>query len=68
MTSPFVGKAWQWRRLCRAAVVEQDPEKLAEIVQTINAKLGMRQRMLRGRGKQSQPAVIRFNSRLGRVA
>jgi hypothetical protein len=53
-----VGSSLQWRRLCRAAAVEQDPDRLRGIVQKINAKLGMRQRMLRGTGVNSPETMF----------
>jgi hypothetical protein len=52
MNSRLVDESLNWRRLCRAAVLEQDPDKLLQIVQRINAALISRQQMLRGLEKQ----------------
>ena len=52
MNSRFVDELLDWRTLCRAAVLEQDPDKLLQIVQRINAALISRQQMLRGSEKQ----------------
>ena len=48
MNSRLVDELLDWRTLCRAAVLEQDPDKLLQIVQRINAALISRQQMLRG--------------------
>ena len=65
MNSPFEKSLW-WRRLCRTAAVEEDPEKLSEIVRDINTKLKMRQQMLRR--KQDPSRVLHIASRRGRAA
>jgi hypothetical protein len=62
MNSLYAERFQEWRRLCRAAVVEQDPEKLSQIVRKINAKVSMRQRMLRGRRRRG-PSVVSIDSR-----
>jgi len=43
----FADESLTWRTLCRAAVLEQDPGKLPQIVQRMNLSLKMRQRVLR---------------------
>jgi hypothetical protein len=68
MNSPFTGRSLDWRRICRAAGLEQDPEKLVQIVQKINSALRARQRALRDFAKARQPATSHFSSRLGRAA
>jgi len=47
MKCRFTDESLNWRKLCRAAVVEQNPDKLSQIVQRINAALELRQRVLR---------------------
>lgn len=47
MNSRFADESLNWRTLCRAAVLEQDPDKLSQIVQRINAALESRQCVLR---------------------
>ena len=68
MNLPFAEKSLDWRRLCRAAAVEQDPEKLSEIVQRINVNLMRRQRMLRRPGKPGLSEVVGINGGQGRAA
>lgn len=48
MNSRFTDESLNWRKLCRASALEQDPSKLSQIVQRINSALRLRQRELRG--------------------
>ncbi len=68
MNSVFKGASLEWRRLCRAAVIEHDPDRLAEIVWKINAMLGDRQDMLRSRSGKGSQIVLRIHSRPRRAA
>jgi hypothetical protein len=68
MNSPFTGRSLKWRKLCRAAGFEQDPQKLYEIVHKLNAALRMRQRMLRSRRSRNHSPVLHIDSRSGRAA
>jgi hypothetical protein len=36
MNSRFTDESLNWRTLCRAAVLEQDPDNLSQIVNRIN--------------------------------
>jgi hypothetical protein len=47
MNSRFSDDSLSWRRLCRAAVLERDPDKLFHIVQKMSSGLRARQRGLR---------------------
>jgi hypothetical protein len=47
MNARCTDESLTWRTLCRAAVLEQDPGKLPQIVQRINLSLKMRRRVLR---------------------
>ena len=47
MNSHFTDESLNWRSLCRAAALEQDPDTLSQIVQRISLALKMRQRVLR---------------------
>ena len=47
MNSHFTGESLNWRKLCRAAVLEQDPDRLSQVVRRINLALRVRQRVLR---------------------
>ena len=47
MNSRFTDESLNWRKLCRASALEQNPTKLSEIVQRINSALRMRQHKLR---------------------
>ena len=48
MNSRFTDESLNWRMLCRAAALEQDPDKLSQIVQGIYLALESRQWVLRG--------------------
>jgi hypothetical protein len=47
MDSRFTDDSLNWRRLCRAAVLERDPDKLFDILQKMSSGLRARQRSLR---------------------
>ena len=47
MNSRFTSESLNWRQLCRAAVLEQDPDKVLHIVHRLNLALKMRLRVLR---------------------
>jgi len=49
-----------WRRLCRAAALEQDPDKLSQIVRRMNAALRAQQRKLRsfGHGRRNLAHMV----------
>jgi len=47
MNYRFTEDSLNWRRLCRSAALEQNPEKLYQIVQKISSALRARQRSLR---------------------
>lgn len=57
-----------WRKLCRSAALEQDPEKLSQIVQKISAALGERQRSLRRLDGTSRDNLSHVSSLLNRAA
>jgi hypothetical protein len=62
MNSRFTDESLNWRKLCRAAVLEQNPEKLSQIVQRINVTLKSRQWVLRTfaeTGRDHIPHVFR---------
>jgi hypothetical protein len=46
MNSHFTDESLNWRTLCRAAAVEQNPDALAQIVHRIILALKLRQRVL----------------------
>ena len=64
MNSRLMDESLKWRRLCRAAAVEQDAAKLFQIVQRINAALSMRLHRL---GSFSHARWNYDSSRLGRA-
>ncbi len=57
MNSRFAGDSLNWRRLCRAAVLEQDADKLSHIVRRINSALGIHQRRLRDLAKAKRETI-----------
>jgi hypothetical protein len=46
-------KSERWRRLCELASVEQDPEKLIQLVREINCLLEEKRKRLNGRPESS---------------
>ena len=46
MNSRFTDESLIWRQLCRAALLEQDPDKLSLIVRGINVALKVQQQVL----------------------
>jgi hypothetical protein len=54
MNSRFTDESLNWRMLCRAAALEQDPDKLSQIVQRINHAFTMRERVLRSVAEAGQ--------------
>ncbi len=49
----------RWRKLCRAAAVEQDADKVWQIVRKIDSALSSRQRLLRLSAKDAHERVAR---------
>ena len=68
MNYRFTDESLNWRTLCRAAVLEQDPDKLSQIVQRISLGLRMRQRVLRSVAEATRAKNPRTSSRPRRVA
>ncbi len=68
MNTRFTNDSLNWRKLCRAAVLEQDANRLGQIVQRINSVLAIRQRMLRASEKTRQDDFSRGLSTLKRAA
>lgn len=58
MKPRFANESLNWRRLCRAAVLEQDPDKLSQIVERINATLESRQWVLRSSAEMGQEYIF----------
>lgn len=59
MNSDFMNESMNWRRLCRAAAIEQDADRVWQIVRRIDSELARRRRELRRVAKsthlRSQP-------------
>jgi hypothetical protein len=68
MNSRFTDESLNWRTLCRAAVLEQDPDKLSQIVNRINLALGIRQRVLRSVAEATRAKNPHISSRPRRAA
>jgi hypothetical protein len=68
MNSRFTDESLNWRTLCRAAVLELDPDKLSQIVQRISLGLRMRQRVLRSVAEATRAKNPRTSSRPRRAA
>ena len=68
MNSRFTDESLNWRSLCRAAVLEQDPDKLSQIVKRINLTLRMRQQVLRSVAEGTRAKNPDISSRPRRAA
>jgi hypothetical protein len=66
--SRFINESLNWRKLCRAAAVEQDPDKLSQIVRRIGLALNMRQRELTRFAKARPDHIPHISSRFSRAA
>lgn len=68
MNSRFSDESLNWRKLCRAAVLEKNPDGLSQIVQRINSALKQRQRMLRRSAGAGRENTSHISSMLDRAA
>ena len=68
MNSRFTEDSLNWRKLCRAAALEQNPDKLSQVVQRINSALTTRQRRLRSFAETRLDDISHISSRLDRAA
>ncbi len=68
MNSHFTDESLNWRMLCRAAALEQNPDALAQIVHRINLALKQRQRVLLSFAEASQDKGPHTSSRSKRAA
>jgi len=68
VNSDFTKDSLNWRRLCRAAALEQDPNKIRQIVQRIDSALASRQQTLRRFAKTRRGDVSLSPSTLERAA
>jgi hypothetical protein len=68
MNSRFTDDSLNWRKLCRAAALEQNPHKLSQIVQRISSALKVRQRRLRRFSESRRDNVSHIASAVGRAA
>lgn len=68
MNSRFTDESLNWRKLCRAAALEQDPAKLSQTVQRINSALRVRQRWLYSSVDTRRNNISHISPRLDRIA
>jgi hypothetical protein len=68
MNSRFTDDSLIWRKLCRAASLEQNPDSLSQIIQKINSALKTRLRKLRSSVETRRNNASRLSSKLGRAA
>jgi hypothetical protein len=68
MNSRFTDDSLNWRKLCRAAALEQNPDKLSRIVQKIGSALRARQRRLRRFSETRRENISHIVSTLDRAA
>ena len=68
MNSRFTSDSLDWRQLCRAAVLEQDPDKVLQIVHRLNLALKMRLQVLRSLAGAEQDNSPHTSSKSKRAA
>jgi hypothetical protein len=68
MNSRFTDDSLNWRKLCRAAALEQDPDKLCQIVQKIGSALRARLRRLRRFSQTRRENISHIARTLDRAA
>jgi hypothetical protein len=68
MNSRFTDDSMNWRKLCRAAALEQNPDKLSQIIHRINSALKTHQRRLRSFLETRRNRTSHIPSRLDRAA
>lgn len=68
MNSRFTDDSLTWRKLCRAAALEQHPDELSRIVQKMNSVLNARQTALHGFRKTRRNNNSHVSSRLDQAA
>jgi hypothetical protein len=68
MNSHFTDESLSWRKLCRAAAFEEDPDKLSQIVERMNFTLKTRQRALRILAQSTQGIALPISSKVKRSA
>jgi len=68
MKSRFTDEHLSWRKLCRAAALEQNPDRLSQTVSRINSILESRRRTLRRFADSGRNTFSNASSRLDRVA
>jgi hypothetical protein len=68
MNSRFTDDSLNWRKLCRAAALEQNPDSLSQIVQKISSALKAHQRKLRRFSQTRRDNLSHIASRLDRAA
>jgi hypothetical protein len=68
MNSRFTDDSLIWRKLCRAASLEQNPDSLSQIIQKMNSALKTRMRKLRGSVETRRSNTSHLSSRLHRAA
>lgn len=68
MNSRFTDDSLNWRRLCRAAALAHDPERLSQIIHRMNSALKSHQRWLRRFAATRHSDTSHISSRLDRAA
>jgi hypothetical protein len=68
MNSRFTSDSLNWRKLCRAAVLEQDADKLSHVIRRMNYALGMRQQRLRELANAKRDTISSVSSMPDRAA
>jgi len=68
MSAHFTDESLNWRRLCRAAALEKDPDRLSQIVQRMNFALKIRQKALCARAHSTRGITLHISSKMKHLA
>jgi hypothetical protein len=68
LNSHFTDESLSWRKLCRAAAFEEDPDKLSQIVERMNFALKTRQGALRILAQSTRGITLHISSKVKRLA
>lgn len=68
MSAHFTDESLSWRKLCRAAALEEDPDRLSQIVQRMNFALKIRQKTLCARAQSTRGFTLHISSKMKHLA
>jgi hypothetical protein len=68
MSAHFTDESLSWRKLCRSAALEEDPDRLSQIVQKMNFALKIRQKALCARTQSARDITFHIAPRMKHLA